>query len=167
MIITAFIVFVLPLLITTLLLAGQARWAWSRTMNKILRGMDIEEVQKRVRQAQNHRTLAKRHAVGVATLFFFSLLMNYLLPRSDWRDLPQFIFIWSYVALIPHILGLYLYHIRWNPRTLERKRKIDAEDVVYEGDFSLDADAQYAINDEGELIELAAAQAVEKLQEQN
>jgi hypothetical protein len=161
----AFIVFLLPLLIATVVLSGQARWAWARTMDKILRGMDIDTVKKRVGQAENHRTLAKRHATGIAALLFFTNIMSYLLPFSEWETLTGFTFLWAYLILMPHLLGLYLYHVRWNPRTLERKRKIDAEDVVYEGDYSLNADAQYAINEEGELIELATRQVEARLEE--
>jgi hypothetical protein len=167
MLISAFMVFVLPLLITTIILAGQARWAWMRTIDNILRGMKLDEVQKRVKQAQGHRTIAKRHAVGVATVLLFGMIMAYLLPYGDWAELPGFVLIWTYVLLIPHLLALYLYHLRWNPGTLERKRKLDAEDVVYEGDYSLKADVQYGINEEGELIELAAAEAEKRLQEQS
>lgn len=54
--------------------------------------------------------------------------------------------------------------MRWNPRTLERKCKLDAEDLMYEGDFSLKADIQYGINEEGELIELAAVEVLEAFQ---
>lgn len=161
-----FIIIILPLLITTLILLAQARWGWMRTMDKILRGMQLDEVKKRVDRAGWHRTLAKRHAVGVATVFLIGLLLAYLLPYSDYASIPSFSLLWAYIFLIPHLIALYLYHVRWNPLTLERKRKLDAEDVVYEGDFSLKRNAQYGIDEEGELIELAAAEAAERLQQE-
>ncbi|MEO0596235.1 MAG: hypothetical protein AAF126_09015, partial [Chloroflexota bacterium] len=59
-----------------------------------------------------------------------------------------------------HGLSLYLYHVRWNPNTLQRKQKLDAEDAVYEGDYRLDPTMQYGVNDEGELVPLVEVQEV-------
>lgn len=166
MFVEAFLVFALPLLLTSLILAVQARRAWAHTVDKLLQGMPIDEVKERVRKTAEHRNIAKRHAVGVATVFTFGLIMSYMLPYSDWTILPGLVAIWTYTLLIPHLLALYLYHLRWNPSTLDRKRKLDAEEAVYEGDFSLKPDVQYGIDEEGELIELAAIEATEGLQEQ-
>ena len=158
----AFVFLLLPLLITTVLLAAQARWAWSRTRDKVLRGMQLEEVQKRLEQGKKHRNFAKGHAITVGTLLMFGLILSVLLPYSDWTEVPGFLWAWIYVLLIPHLLGLYLYHVRWNAMSLDRKRKLDEEDTMYEGDFSLKSDVRYGVNDEGELIELAALEAEER-----
>ncbi|MEL6403146.1 MAG: hypothetical protein AAFR81_02175 [Chloroflexota bacterium] len=55
---------------------------------------------------------------------------------------------------MPHLFALYLYHVRWNPRTLARKKKLDEEAEYYAGNYDLNPDTQYGVNDEGELVEL-------------
>jgi hypothetical protein len=64
------------------------------------------------------------------------------------------LFIWLYMLYLPHLLGFYLYHIRWNPKTVARKQKLDEEEFHYEGDFRLKDGVQYRLGEDGELIEV-------------
>jgi hypothetical protein len=80
---------------------------------------------------------------------------------SNNPDFLAFFWVWTFVPFAIHLLALMLYTIRWNPNTLARKRKIDAASVSYAGDYRLDADKQYTVGDDGELVEvLTEAQTV-------
>lgn len=156
----ALAIFIIPPLLTTLLLAAQARWAWFQTVDKILRGMKVDAVRDKVEKAAFHRKWARRHAFILAMAVVFSIVVNYLNPQprtySSWLvGLNSWMLIWIYALFVPHLLALYVYHLRWNPKTLQRKQKLDS-DMTYEGNYDLNPDAEYGINEEGELIELAA-----------
>ena len=160
-----------PLLIATGLLAIGAHLSWRQTMDRILRGMKDKEVQRRVEDAAKHRKWAKYHAIviatGILTSMVFTIFGNDVL-RSAYDPLayyPGYMFIWGYGLFIPHMLALLLYHIRWNPKTLQRKQKLDAQDAIYEGNYDLDPDARYRVNDEGELIQLAMQDEVQQMQQ--
>lgn len=160
----------IPLLITTALLSLHARWAWGHTVDKVLRGMKVDAVRDKVELAEKHRIWAKRHAIVAGSVFavslFLSLFQSFVM--SDTGFLVIFLpFVWFYCILVPHILGLYLFHVRWNPGTLERKQKLDEEDSVYEGNYDLNPDMRYGVNEEGELVELgllAEADAHQQMQ---
>jgi hypothetical protein len=156
------ILLILPLAITTLLLAVQARWAWLRTQDKILRGMKLDEVIKRAQTAKWHRLAAGIHSLVAipAMIFVFTRLLftgNSLLGQD--MSTSGLIF-WLYVFYLPHLLALYLYHLRWNPQTVARKQKLDAEDFHYEGDYRLKEGVQYRLGEDGELIEVEESEAM-------
>lgn len=160
-----------PLLVTTGLLAIHAYVSWRQTMDKILRGMKVKEVRERVEVAAKHRKWARYHAIalsiGVVAVIVYSAVFppsygDFYRPFFDDFSLP--VILWTYCLFFPHMLGLLLYHIRWNPNTLARKQKLDAEDAIYEGNFELDADKQYGVNEEGELIELAMQDDLQQMQ---
>lgn len=155
------LILILPLLVTTLILAGQARWAWLRTIDKVLRGMKVDEVEARVQKAEKHRQWAWQHGIIFVVSLIPTLVMSlFYSPRVfTWLGWMQFaVFVWGYMLLVPHLLALYLYHVRWNPNTLQRKKKLDAEEVSYDGNYALKPDAQYGVNEEGELVELLHAE---------
>lgn len=151
---------IFPLLITTLILGLHARWAWMRTMDKILDGMKLDDVRQRVEKAEWHRNWAKKHAIALAIGLAITAL-TYMIAANNVGDnqVLSFLtigsFIWIYGLFIPHLLALYLYHVRWNPKTIVRKQKLDAENAIYEGNYDLDPNAQYGVNEEGELVNLA------------
>jgi hypothetical protein len=147
------ILLILPLAIATLLLAAQARWAWLRTQDKILRGMKLDEVIKRAQAAKWHRL-----AVGVHTLAtipaIIVLFIRLVLLNIYGDTLGGGLIFWLYGFYLPHVLALYLYHLRWNPKTVARKQKLDVEDIHYEGDYRLKDGVQYRLGEDGELIEV-------------
>lgn len=152
----------MPLLFVAGLLAIQAYVRWRMTVDKILRGMKIKEVRQRVEKAAGYRKWAKYHAIAIAIASFVTVVYGMIFPpsygdfyRPFFDDFGLPMILWTYCLFFPHMLGLLLYHIRWNPQTLQRKQKLDAEDAIYDGNFELDADKQYGVNEEGELIELA------------
>jgi hypothetical protein len=159
------ILMLLPLAIVTLLLTVQARWAWLRTQDKILRGMKLDEVMKRAQAAKWHRLAAGIHSLVAipAMIFVFTRLMftNSVLLGQD-LSTSGLIF-WLYVFYLPHLLALYLYHLRWNPQTVARKQKLDAEDVHYEGDYRLKDGVQYRLGEDGELIEVEENEEMSEL----
>jgi len=120
------------------------------TMDKLLRGMPYEEVEHRVQWVRRHVKIARFHFMTWA----IAVLMAIAFSGAGWLGLLA---IWFMLPLMIHLLSLLLYTIRWNPRTLQRKRKIDAE-AQYAGNYELDADRQYAVGDDGELVEVQAAQ---------
>lgn len=160
-------IMIFPLLITTLILAVHARWSWMRTMDKILDGMKLDSVRQRVEKADWHRQFARYHAFAVAIMVVITMILTYLENASinyvsgyQWLGImPIWMFVWVYGLFVPHLLALYVYHVRWNPKTILRKQKLDAENEVYQGNYRLDPDAQYTVNDEGELINLAELDA--------
>jgi hypothetical protein len=142
--------------IATLLLAAQARWAWLRTQDKILRGMKMDEVINSAKAAKTHRLWLGIHsivAIPAAIILFIRLSSTYdVLFFQD--GFNSSLFTWLYMLYLPHLLGLYLYHLRWNPQTVARKQKLDAEDIHYEGDYRLKDGVQYRLGEDGELIEV-------------
>lgn len=164
---TNFGVLLIPLLIATAFLSLQARWAWGRTVDKVLRGMKVDAVRDKVERAEKHRTWAKRH-VTVAGFFFVTSLMVSMFQTglNSFGDVLLFLpFLWVYCVLAPHLLGLYLFHVRWNPSTLERKQKLDEEDGIYQGNYDLNPDMRYGVNEEGELVELGLISEADAQQE--
>ncbi|MCA9912572.1 MAG: hypothetical protein KC496_04470 [Anaerolineae bacterium] len=129
---------ILPLLLTTYVLAKRARQQLQGDLERLLHEMNFAEVEDKVRWAQRHTVIFGGNAA--ASLLFF-LLSEDTLPKV----------LWLY-ALGIHGLALYLYHVRWNPGTLERKRKIDLADLQATEDIAFDPDATYTISEEGELI---------------
>lgn len=164
-------VMAIPMLIATGFLAIHAQWRWRKTMDKILRGMKIKEVQGRVEKAVLHRKWARYHAIAMAVAVMITTVSMFVSPlgrgnfyRPLFDDFSIWMIFWFYGLFVPHMLALLLYHIRWNPKTFQRKQKLDAEDAVYEGNYDLDPGARYAVNDEGELIQLAMEDEMQKMQ---
>lgn len=162
----------IPLLAVTGILALHAQWRWRKTMDNILRGMKTKEVQGRVEKTVKHRQWARYHAFAISFAMISWVIIIMLFPptlnnftHSIVDDLFIYVILWVYGLFIPHMLALLLYHIRWNPKTLQRKQKLDAEDTVYEGDYDLDPDARYGVNDEGELIQLMMDDEIQKMQQ--
>lgn len=165
-------VMMIPMLIATGILALHAQWRWRKTMDNILRGMKTKEVQGRVEKAVQHRKWARYHAMLVAIAVVLTIVSMLLFPPSRgnfyrplFDDFSIWLILWVFGLFVPHMLALLLYHIRWNPKTFQRKQKLDAEDAVYEGNYDLDPDARYAVNDEGELIQLAMEDEMQKMQQ--
>ncbi len=161
-----------PLLIVTGLLAIEAHFSWRRTMDRILRGMKDKEVQQRVENAVKHRQWAKYHAIALVIGIVATIISGFLFPpsRGDFYrplfdDTGIWMIFWGYGLFTPHMLALLIYHIRWNPKTLQRKQKLDAEDALYEGNYELDPDARYGVNEEGELIQLAMQDEAQQMQQ--
>ena len=82
---SAFGVMIFPLLITTLILGLHARWAWMRTMDKILDGMKLDDVRQRVEKAEWHRNWAKKHAIAVAIGLAITAL-TYMIAANNVGD---------------------------------------------------------------------------------
>lgn len=169
---TLLLVMGVPFLITTFILAIHAQWRWRQTVDKILRGMNVKDVQMRVEKTVKHRQWARYHAFAVSFAIISWVIITALFPptRNNFThnlfdDLSIYATLWVYGLFIPHMLALLLYHIRWNPKTLQRKQKLDAKDAVYKGDYDLDPDARYGVNDEGELIQLAMDDEMQKMQQ--
>jgi len=134
---------ILPLLGTTYFLAKQARKNLREDMERLLHEMNVAEVESKVRWAQRHTVIFGLNA-GASLIFF--LLAEDALPKM----------IWLY-ALSIHALSLYLYHVRWNPGTLERKRKMDLATLQTSDEVAFDPDAQYTISEEGELLRIESS----------
>ncbi|MEO1164073.1 MAG: hypothetical protein AAFV98_09840 [Chloroflexota bacterium] len=148
MITTVLCIFGIPLFLATLAIAPIARWQWKKTMDAVLRTMDYTEVEKRVKDARANDTWFIAHVGIWGMVLLASLTTRALVTLSGG---------WVLFIMI-HGLSLYLYHVRWNPNTLQRKQKLDAEDAVYEGDYRLDPTMKYGVNDEGELVPLVEVQ---------
>ncbi len=134
---------ILPLLATTYVLAKQARKSLRDDLERLLHEMNFAEVESKVRWAQRHTVIFGLNA-GASLIFY--LLSDDTLPKM----------IWLY-ALSIHALALYLYHVRWNPGTLERKRKIDLATLQADDVLAFDPDAEYTISDDGELLRVEEA----------
>jgi hypothetical protein len=159
-----FLIFVvLPLGITTLLLAAHARWAWLRTEDKILRGMKLDEVLRRAEFAKTHRLLGGIHSLFAIPALLITLVLGafWIYPNDFSGAVALGMFAWIYGLYIPHILAIYLYHLRWNPKTVARKRKLDDEDYQYQGDYRLRDGMQYRLGEDGELVEVEEEEAEE------
>lgn len=132
---------VLPLLFVTWILGISGRQQFLRDMERLLHEMDFEEVRMRVVWAGRHTAVFGVHA-ALLLIFFLTTSENHTL--SGWRML------WIYAVLV-HGLALYLYFQRWNPTTLERKRKLDM-DTLLSAETAFDPDATYALGNDGELV---------------
>lgn len=132
---------VLPLLFVTWILGKSGRQHFQHDLEKLLHEMDFETVRMRVVWAGRHTAVFGVHA-ALLLIFFLATSDNHLL--SGWRVL------WIYVVFL-HALSLYLYFQRWNPTTLERKRKIDLGTLL-ETETTFDPTATYIMGADGELI---------------
>jgi hypothetical protein len=146
----------LPMAIATLLLAVDARWEWLRTQDNILRGMKLDEVINSAKAAKTHRLWLGIHSLmAIPAAIILAMRLSFTNDFFFFQDaFNNSLFIWLYMLYLPHLLGFYLYHIRWNPKTVARKQKLDAEDFHYEGDFRLKDGVQYRLGEDGELIEV-------------
>jgi len=136
------LILMLPQLFVAALLAFDARRRWHKTVEQLLESMDFEKVRKRVEWAPRHARILRGHV----SLWAVALVLAMLLGPT----LLALLFLWTFV-ISAHSLGYLLYRIRWNPETLKRKQKLDAQQTAIAGDFSLDPNAQYRIGDDGEL----------------
>lgn len=142
---------ILPLLGTTVYLARDARLRLREDLERLLHEMNYDEVAQKVVWAQRHTVFFGMNAA--ASLVFFLV-----------SDETLALMVWLY-GLVIHALALYLYHVRWNPGTLERKRKIDLAVVQAGNALALDPDATYTLSDDGELLLVEGAhQAAERPQ---
>lgn len=148
MITTVLCIFGIPLGLATLVLVPIARHQWRKTMDEVLRTMDYSTVEKRVKATRANQTWFIAHLAG------WSLALLASIPTRMFTNLAGG---WILFIMI-HGFSLYLYHVRWNPYMLQRKRKLDAEDAVYDGDYALDPTKQYTVNQEGELVEVVQSE---------
>lgn len=134
-----FVCSVLPVLLVTWILSIPAKQRLQADMERLLREMDFDEVEHRVQSVSRHAMLFGGH------------LLVFMLAYWLFDDIGIRL-VWMYGLLI-HALSLWLYHIRWNIHTLDRKRKIDM-DTLLEAEVSLafDPSAQYQLGADGEFV---------------
>lgn len=146
-----------PPAIATYWLAKRKRREFLAEMDSVLGALDHADVQRRVQRANFHNMLFAIHLVS---------LVLFLIIRGD--ALPVWRILWIYVVLV-HLLELYLYHVRWNPTTLARKRKLDDAKTgrsLAQLHNTFDADAHYSVGADGELIRMTQTRKQAKEQEQ-
>lgn len=141
MIVALLCAMLLPLLFVTWILGMSGRRQFQQDLERLLREMAFHEVRQRVIWAGRHTVVFGVHA---------ALLMVFFLVTQDNHRLSGWRILWIYAVLI-HALALYLYYQRWNPTTLDRKRKIDLDDVLH-AEPNFDPTATYALGADGELI---------------
>lgn len=145
-----FVLSVLPVLVVTWILSIPAKQRLKADMERLLREMDFDEVERRVQWVSRHAAMFGGH------LLIF-MLAYWLLDDMGIR------LVWMYGLLI-HALSLWLYHTRWNVHTLERKRKIDMDTLLdTESTLAFDPSAQYQLGADGELVRVETETLHEKI----